>query len=77
MVTTGEASGIVLIKLMQISLNKLSLPKRRPFICLVYHWQDVLRYKISCLGKILIQIKFILINFGYCFVHQQLKQSSL
>jgi hypothetical protein len=34
-----------------------------------------LRYNMSCVEKILISIKFILINFGNGFVHQKLNQS--
>ena len=66
---------IILIKLMQVPRNKWSLPKWRPFICVVSEWQDVLRYNISCVEKILISIKFILIKFGNGFVHQKLNQS--
>ena len=70
-----KTSDIVLIKLTQVPLHKWSLPKWRPFICVVSEWQDVLRYNISCVEKILILIKFILINFGNGFVHQNFNQS--
>jgi hypothetical protein len=68
-----KTSDIVLIKLMQVPLHKWSLPKWRPLICVVSEWQGVLRYNISCVEKILISIKFILINFG--FVHKKWNQS--
>jgi hypothetical protein len=51
-------------------MHKWSLPKWKPFICAVSEWQDVLRCNISCVEKILILIKFILINFGNGFVDQ-------
>ena len=72
-----KTSDIVLIQLTQIPLHKLSLPKYRPLICVVSEWQDVFRYIISCVEKILISIKFILINFGNAIVHQKLNQSSV
>jgi len=65
---------MVLIKLTQVPLHKWSLPKWRPFMCVVSEWQDVLRYNISCVVKILISIKLILINFANGFVHQKLNQ---
>jgi hypothetical protein len=60
---------------MQAPLHKWSLPKSWPFICVVSEWQDVLRYNITCVEKILISIKFILINFGNGFVHHKLNKT--
>ena len=56
-------------------MNTCQMKTNYTCVCVVGEWQDVLRWNISFVEKILISIKFILINFGNDFVHQKLNPS--